>query len=47
MNRSYVSKLEKGASYPGLEILAKLAIVLGVEAADLLKVQPGDREPDS
>ena len=47
VNRSYVSKLEKGASYPGLEILAKLANVLGVEAADLLKVPLADREPDS
>ena len=47
VNRSYVSKLEKGASYPGLEIIAKLANVLGVEAADLLKVPPADREPDS
>jgi len=47
VNRSYISKLEKGASYPGLEILAKLANVLGIEAADLLKVQPGDCEPDS
>jgi hypothetical protein len=25
--RTYVSKLEKGASYPGLEIIAHLAIV--------------------
>jgi len=47
VNRSYVSKLEKGASYPGLEILAKLANVLGVEAADLLKAPPVGREPDS
>jgi transcriptional regulator with XRE-family HTH domain len=28
INRSYMSKLEKGASYPGLEIIAKLATVL-------------------
>jgi len=47
VNRSYVSKLEKGASYPGLEILVKLANVLGVEAADLLKAEPGDSAPDS
>ena len=25
VNRSYMSKLEKGASYPGLEIIGKLA----------------------
>ena len=30
-NRTYLSKLEKGASYPGLEIMAKLATVLEVE----------------
>ena len=47
VNRSYISKLEKGASYPGLEILAKLANVLGIEAADLLKVPPADQGPDS
>jgi transcriptional regulator with XRE-family HTH domain len=28
VNGTYVSKLEKGASYPGLEIIAKLATVL-------------------
>ena len=38
MNRSYLSKLEKGISYPGLEIIAKLAIVLEVEPAALLKL---------
>jgi hypothetical protein len=36
-----LSKLEKGASYPGLEIIAKLATVLEVEPAELLKVPPG------
>jgi transcriptional regulator with XRE-family HTH domain len=38
MNRSYMSKLEKGASYPGREIIAKLATVLEVEPAELLRV---------
>ena len=38
VNRSYLSKLEKGVSYPGLEIIAKLANVLGVEPAELLTV---------
>jgi SAM-dependent methyltransferase len=33
-----LSKLEKGASYPGLEIIAKLATVLEVEPAELLRV---------
>ncbi len=36
VNRIYVSKLEKGVSYPGLEIIGKLAAVLGVPPADLL-----------
>lgn len=40
VNRSYMSKLEKGASYPGLEIIGKLAAVLGVEPAELLKLPP-------
>jgi len=38
VNRSYMSKLEKGASYPGLEIIGKLATVLEVEPAELLKL---------
>jgi len=38
VNRTYVSKLEKGASYPGLEIIAKLATVLEVEPTELLKL---------
>jgi hypothetical protein len=33
-----MSKLEKGVSYPGLEIIAKLAHVLEVEAAELLRI---------
>ena len=31
VNPIYLRKLEKGASYPGLEIMAKLATVLEVE----------------
>lgn len=38
VNRTYLSKLEKGASYPGLEIIAKLAATLGCEPAELLKL---------
>ena len=38
INRSYMSKLEKGVSYPGLEIIAKLAATLGCEPAELLKL---------
>jgi transcriptional regulator with XRE-family HTH domain len=44
VNRAYLSKLEKGASYPGLEIIAKLAMVLEVEPAELLTVPPGKPE---
>ena len=40
VNRTYMSKLEKGASYPGLEIIGKLAAVLEVEPAELLKLPP-------
>jgi transcriptional regulator with XRE-family HTH domain len=40
VNRSYMSKLEKGTSYAGLEIMGKLATVLGVEPAELLKLPP-------
>lgn len=38
VNRSYLSKLEKGVSYPGLEIIAKLANALDIEAAELLRL---------
>ncbi|MDE1902129.1 MAG: helix-turn-helix transcriptional regulator [Alphaproteobacteria bacterium] len=37
INRTYISKLEKGISQPGLEIIGKIADVLGVEAHLLLK----------
>jgi transcriptional regulator with XRE-family HTH domain len=40
INRTYLSKLEKGASYPGLEIIAKLATVLEVEPAELIRLTP-------
>jgi transcriptional regulator with XRE-family HTH domain len=36
INRTYVSKLENGATWAGLEVIAKVARVLGVEAAELL-----------
>jgi len=38
VNRTYVSKLERGAAYPGLEIIGKLAVVLEVEPAELLRL---------
>jgi hypothetical protein len=31
VNRTYLTKLEKGASYPGLEIIGKLTTVLEIE----------------
>jgi transcriptional regulator with XRE-family HTH domain len=43
VNRSYMSKLEKGGSYPGLEIIGKLSTILGVEPAELLKLPPKKR----
>jgi transcriptional regulator with XRE-family HTH domain len=45
VNRSYMSKLEKGASYPGLEIIAKLATVLEVEPAELVRVPVRPAKP--
>lgn len=38
VSRSYLSQLEKGAFYASLKIVAKLAAVLEVEPADLLKM---------
>ncbi len=40
INRTYMSKLEKGGSFVGLELMVKLAKVLEVEPADFLKVPP-------
>jgi len=40
VNRTYISKLEKGMSYAGLEIIGKLAMVLEIEPAELLKQPP-------
>lgn len=40
VNRTYLSKLEKGVSYVGLEIIGKLAETLGVEPAEFLKLPP-------
>jgi transcriptional regulator with XRE-family HTH domain len=43
VNRSYMSKIEKGATYVGLEIIGKLAAALEVEPAELLKLPPRKR----
>jgi transcriptional regulator with XRE-family HTH domain len=37
VNRTYVSKLEKGDTWIGLEVMVKLSDVLGVEPADFLQ----------
>ena len=38
VNRTYPSKLEKVASYPGLKIIARLATLLEVEPNELLRM---------
>ena len=40
VNRTYMSKLEQGGTFVGLEIIAKLAAVLDVEAAEFLRPPP-------
>jgi transcriptional regulator with XRE-family HTH domain len=44
VNRTYLSKLETGMSYVGLEIIGKLSAVLGVDPAELLKL-PSKKAP--
>jgi transcriptional regulator with XRE-family HTH domain len=40
INRTYVSKLETGATYAGLEIIGKLADVFEIDPTELLKRPP-------
>jgi transcriptional regulator with XRE-family HTH domain len=40
VNRTYMSKIEKGATWVGLEIIGKLAAVLEVEPAEMLRLPP-------
>ena len=40
VNRTYLSKLETGVTYVGLEIIGKLALVLEVEPAEFLRLPP-------
>ena len=40
VNRSYLSKIEKGATWVGLEIIGKIAAVLEVKPAELLRLPP-------
>lgn len=44
VSRSYLSQLEKGAFYASLKIVGKLATVLGVEPAELLKLPAAKAE---
>ena len=39
VNRTYMSKLEKGGSYVGLEIIGKLAVMLEISPADLMRTR--------
>jgi len=45
VSRSYLSQLEKGAFNASLKIIGKLAAVLGVEPAELLRLPPKRRIP--
>jgi transcriptional regulator with XRE-family HTH domain len=38
ISRSYLSQLEKGSYYASLKIVGKLAVVLDVDPAELLRV---------
>jgi hypothetical protein len=44
VNRIYMNTLEHGGSYPGLEIIGKLAAVLEVEPAELPRLPPKRRQ---
>jgi transcriptional regulator with XRE-family HTH domain len=37
VNRTYMSKVEKGDTWVGLEIMVRLSSALGIEPADLLQ----------
>jgi transcriptional regulator with XRE-family HTH domain len=40
VNRTYMSKIEKGATWVGVEVIGKLADVLEVQPAELLRLPP-------
>ena len=44
VSRSYLSQLEKGSYYASLKILGKLATVLNVEPAVLLKLPESSKQ---
>jgi transcriptional regulator with XRE-family HTH domain len=37
---NYISRLEKGGAAPGIDLVARLAVALGVQIADLLPTTP-------
>jgi transcriptional regulator with XRE-family HTH domain len=45
VSRSYLSQLEKGAFYASLKIVGKLAAVLQVEPAELLRLPVRRKKP--
>jgi transcriptional regulator with XRE-family HTH domain len=45
VSRSYLSQIEKGAFYASLKIVGKLARVLRVEPADLLRLPAKRKKP--
>jgi transcriptional regulator with XRE-family HTH domain len=44
VSRSYLSQIEKGAYYASLKIVGKVAKILNVEPAELLKLPPKRRK---
>jgi transcriptional regulator with XRE-family HTH domain len=46
VSRSYLSQLEKGSFYASLKIVDKLAKVLDVEPAELLRSPKSRKKPD-
>jgi transcriptional regulator with XRE-family HTH domain len=45
VSRSYLSQLEKGVFYASLKIVGKLAAVLEVEPAEMLRRPAGGKKP--
>ena len=43
IDRTYISALERSVYSAGIDVVDRLARVLGVEAADLLRRQPQER----
>jgi len=46
INRTYLSQLENGRSSPTLEVLAKIALALGMETGSLIPQTQAAREPE-